>query len=110
MAGRARLGITLWELLTGLRPFAEVPISLLAHKVVTGGRPEFLRTAPPAYVALAECCWEHEPASRSVPPSSTHKYNCSQRHDNLVEIFLMKMQGLFDSIFFYLSLLSKAKF
>lgn len=65
-------GILLWELLTGQRPFAGVPLLLLPHEVAREGlRPAWPPGLPDnaGYAALrrlAEDCWVAEPGKRWV--------------------------------------------
>ena len=61
---RYAFGITMWEIYTSGRPFPGVPQALLGHAILTGKRPEFPRSAPPGFVALAEACWCNAAAVR----------------------------------------------
>jgi serine/threonine protein kinase len=61
-------GILLYEIITGRRAYASVPIPLLPHEVAMRGlRPEWPRDLPPRCAAiqrLAEACWVQEPQNR----------------------------------------------
>jgi len=68
-------GILLYEVLTGHRAYAGVPVPLLPHEVaVQGLRPTWPPGMPAAYSALralAEACWEHQPQ---------HRWGASNQH------------------------------
>jgi hypothetical protein len=54
-----------WEVYTSKRAYAGLPREAIIERVYkTGLRPRFPSTAPPAYVALAEACWNTEPGRR----------------------------------------------
>jgi serine/threonine protein kinase len=58
-------GIKLFEILTGLRPYAGVAVALLPHKVaVEGLRPSWPPGVPAGLRALAEACWTRRPEDR----------------------------------------------
>lgn len=61
-------GILLYEIITGRRAYAAVPIPLLPHEVAMRGlRPEWPQDLPPRCAAiqrLAETCWAQEPQNR----------------------------------------------
>jgi serine/threonine protein kinase len=64
-------GILLWEMMTGQRAFAGVPVPLLPHEVAREGlRPKW----PPDVTGLSRCyntmqllaeaCWQQQPSAR----------------------------------------------
>lgn len=61
-------GIMLYEIVTGRRAYASVPIPLLPHEVAMRGlRPEWPQHLPlecAGIQRLAEACWAQEPQSR----------------------------------------------
>jgi hypothetical protein len=61
-------GILLYEIMTGRRAYAGVPVPLLPHHVaVAGQRPEWPVDLPPQcawLVQLAEACWAQVPQQR----------------------------------------------
>lgn len=58
-------GILLWELYTGGRAFAHVPLPLLGHEVARGGlRPVFPGSCPVGFQEFAARCWAANPADR----------------------------------------------
>jgi serine/threonine protein kinase len=63
-------GILLYEILTGKRAYAGVPIPLLPHEVARQGlRPSWPRNLPPGcrdLQSLAEACWAQQPQDRWV--------------------------------------------
>jgi serine/threonine protein kinase len=63
-------GILLYELITGQRAYAGVPVPLLPHEVALQGlRPEWPKNMPAESLMLrdlAEACWQHKPQDRCV--------------------------------------------
>jgi serine/threonine protein kinase len=61
-------GILLYEIITGRRAYAGVPIPLLPHEVAMQGlRPEWPSNLPEDSLQLrdlAELCWKHHPQDR----------------------------------------------
>jgi serine/threonine protein kinase len=61
-------GILLFEMLTGQRAYAGVPIPLLPHEVARQGlRPSWPPNLPPGcrdLQCLAEACWAQQPQDR----------------------------------------------
>jgi serine/threonine protein kinase len=61
-------GILLYEVVTGQRAYAGVPIPLLPHEVARQRlRPQWPPGLPPGckdLCRLAEACWAHEPQDR----------------------------------------------
>lgn len=79
MAGRVSkacdsyaFGMLLYELISGQRAFAGVPLPLLPHEVaVKGLRPEWPEVLPAAFKPLqqlAEACWVQDPDKRCAYP------------------------------------------
>jgi hypothetical protein len=63
-------GILLYEIISGMRAYAGVPIPLLPHEVAMQGlRPEWPKNMPAEVCRLrdlAEACWQHKPQDRCV--------------------------------------------
>lgn len=63
-------GMFLYEVITGLKPFAGMPLPMMAHDVaVRGVRPEWPPQLPEGFQRLqqlAEACWRHAPEDRSA--------------------------------------------
>lgn len=61
-------GILLYELVTGLRAYAGVPVPLLPHEVAMGKLrptwPDGLPSCCSVLRQLAESCWAQEPGNR----------------------------------------------
>jgi serine/threonine protein kinase len=61
-------GILLYEIITGRRAYAGVPIPLLPHEVAMQGlRPEWPQGLPPGcrdLKKLAQACWSQQPQDR----------------------------------------------
>lgn len=56
-------GVILWELVTGKRPYADVPESRIPERTVRGTR-DSLESISEPYVSLIQQCWSIEPAKR----------------------------------------------
>ena len=70
------LGIVLWEIGTGQRPFANispwlVPSIVLERKERPVFTPSSVEQLPEAYIRLTEACWSHDPMDR---PSAAEAY------------------------------------
>jgi hypothetical protein len=65
---RYAFGILLYEVITGRRAYAGVPVPLLPHQVAMQGfRPEWPINLPQECQQLrelAELCWQHQPQDR----------------------------------------------
>jgi serine/threonine protein kinase len=58
-------GIMLWEMLTGLVPWAGVtPMQVIYYVAVLQSRPPLPKTCPPPLKELIEGCWAEAPESR----------------------------------------------
>ncbi|KAF6240407.1 kinase-like domain-containing protein [Scenedesmus sp. NREL 46B-D3] len=76
------LGILLFEMLTGQRAYAGVPIPLLPHEVARQGlRPTWPANLPPGcrdLQRLAEACWAQQPQDRPTLLEVFHFLECCQ--------------------------------
>ncbi len=60
-------GVLLYEIVTGMRAYAGVPIPLLPHRVaVEGLRPTWPSGTPVDMMRLAEACWAEKAQDRWV--------------------------------------------
>ncbi|KAH3767572.1 serine/threonine protein kinase [Pelomyxa schiedti] len=59
-------GIILWEMLTGLHPWAGKPLLMIVNMVSQGARPDIPNTTgfPSEYLSLMKKCWAGSPADR----------------------------------------------
>jgi serine/threonine protein kinase len=59
------LGMIMWELTTGCKPFANIEHDIsLIHKIVDGVRPEITEDTPQFYADLMKRCWDSDPKKR----------------------------------------------
>jgi hypothetical protein len=59
------MGMTMWELTTGCKPFARVEHDInLIFKILDGERPEITEDTPECYANLMKSCWDPDPKKR----------------------------------------------
>ncbi|GBB98690.1 hypothetical protein RclHR1_00330017 [Rhizophagus clarus] len=59
------MGMIMWELTTGCKPFANVEHDInLVYKVLDGERPEITEDTPECYANLMKRCWDSDPKKR----------------------------------------------
>ncbi|PNH06403.1 putative serine/threonine-protein kinase [Tetrabaena socialis] len=58
------MGMIMWELYVGSRPYTGLSAGEVVHRVLSGARPAFPRAAPPAWKELAGECWAQLPEQR----------------------------------------------
>src|SRR5205814_4110508 len=59
------MGMIMWELTTGCKPFANVEHDTdLIYKIIDGKRPEITRDTPECYANLMKRCWDSDPLKR----------------------------------------------
>ncbi|PKC12167.1 kinase-like protein, partial [Rhizophagus irregularis] len=59
------LGMIMWELTTGCKPFANVEHDInLIFKIFDGERPEITEDTPECYANLMKSCWDPDPKKR----------------------------------------------
>ncbi|GBB98706.1 hypothetical protein RclHR1_00330033 [Rhizophagus clarus] len=59
------LGMIMWELTTGCKPFDNVKHDHnLVYKILDGERPKITEDTPECYANLMKSCWDHDPKKR----------------------------------------------
>ncbi|PKB91862.1 kinase-like protein, partial [Rhizophagus irregularis] len=59
------MGMIMWELTTGCKPFANVEHDIqLVYKILDGERPEITEDTPECYTKLMKSCWDPDPKKR----------------------------------------------
>ncbi|PKY25565.1 kinase-like protein [Rhizophagus irregularis] len=59
------LGMIMWELTTGCKPFANVEHNFsLIYEIIDGKRPEITSDTPECFANLMKKCWDSEPSKR----------------------------------------------
>uniref|UniRef100_U9T1A4 Protein kinase domain-containing protein n=1 Tax=Rhizophagus irregularis (strain DAOM 181602 / DAOM 197198 / MUCL 43194) TaxID=747089 RepID=U9T1A4_RHIID len=61
------MGMIMWELTTGCKPFANVEHDIhLIYKILDGERPEITKDTPECYAKLMKRCWDSDPTKRPL--------------------------------------------
>jgi hypothetical protein len=59
------LGMIMWELTTGCKPFDNVKHDhILIYKIINGERPKITEDTPECYANLMKSCWDSDPKKR----------------------------------------------
>jgi len=59
------IGMIMWELTTGCKPFNDVEHDIdLIYKIIDGKRPEITDDTPECYASLMKKCWDADPLKR----------------------------------------------
>ena len=59
------MGMIMWELTTGCKPFANVDHDIdLIYKIIDGKRPEITDDTPECFANLMKRCWDSDPSKR----------------------------------------------
>ena len=59
------MGMIMWELTSGCKPFANVEHDIhLIYKILDGERPEITEDTPECYANLMKSCWDPDPKKR----------------------------------------------
>ncbi|KAJ7107163.1 kinase-like domain-containing protein, partial [Mycena crocata] len=98
-------GCTMFEIITGQRPFNDLPTPFIVRKVTEGERPPRpqLEEIPNDKWALINACWDHEPNNRprsrqvllalGVPPSPNYTILCRPDSDQNGESLYRKLRS-----------------
>ena len=85
------MGMIMWELTTGCKPFANVEHDInLIFKILDGERPEITEDTPECYANIMKSCWDSDPEKR---PSITklcetfHEWNYLRKNTITRSIF-----------------------
>ncbi|RIA81103.1 hypothetical protein C1645_791229, partial [Glomus cerebriforme] len=56
------MGMIMWELTTGCKPFANIEHDIqLIYKILDGERPKITEDTPECYADLMKSCWDSDP-------------------------------------------------
>ncbi|GBC00349.1 hypothetical protein RclHR1_03820014 [Rhizophagus clarus] len=70
------MGMIMWELTTGCKPFANVEHDVdLIYKITDGKRPEITDDTPEDFVNLMKKCWNSDPKKRPSAKQVCEKFN-----------------------------------
>ncbi|CAB4446060.1 unnamed protein product [Rhizophagus irregularis] len=59
------MGMIMWELTTGCKPFSNVEHDInLVYKILDGERPEITKDTPKRFASLMKSCWDPDPEKR----------------------------------------------
>ncbi|CAB4446065.1 unnamed protein product [Rhizophagus irregularis] len=59
------MGMIMWELTTGCKPFANVEHDIdLIYRILDGERPKITEDTPECFIKLMESCWDSDPEKR----------------------------------------------
>ncbi|RIA84973.1 hypothetical protein C1645_782933, partial [Glomus cerebriforme] len=59
------MGMIMWELTTGCKPFANVEHDIhLIYNILNGERPKITEDTPKCYADLMKSCWDDDPKKR----------------------------------------------
>ncbi|RIA91092.1 kinase-like domain-containing protein, partial [Glomus cerebriforme] len=59
------MGMIMWELTTGCKPFANIKHDIhLVYKILDGERPKITEDTPECYADLMKSCWDPNPKKR----------------------------------------------
>ncbi len=59
------IGMIMWELTTGCKPFANVEHDhKLIYEIIDGKRPEITKDTPVCFANLMKRCWDPDPSKR----------------------------------------------
>ncbi|PKC06181.1 kinase-like protein, partial [Rhizophagus irregularis] len=100
------MGMIMWELTTGCKPFANVEHDInLIRKILDGERPEITEDTPEIYANLMKRCWDPDPKKRPLiyeilESVSWYNYDYTtkfavfkQAEERRLELIEMKMLG-----------------
>ncbi|CAG8549018.1 kinase-like domain-containing protein [Gigaspora rosea] len=80
------LGVILWQLTSGIRPFSKVPNRhSLAVDILNGKREKTVPGTPSGYAKLYETCWSAKPKKRPKLEKILHKLQQSREATEIIE-------------------------
>jgi serine/threonine protein kinase len=90
------LGMIMWELTTGCKPFANAEHDhTLIFNIIDGVRPEITEDTPEFYANLMKSCWDSDPRKR--PSISDIKKTCNTWNGSVFDQAELKRKKLIDS-------------
>jgi serine/threonine protein kinase len=90
------LGMIMWELTTGCKPFANAEHDhSLIFNIIDGVRPEITEDTPECYANLMKSCWDSDPRKR--PSISDIKKTCNTWNGSVFDQAELKRKKLIDS-------------
>jgi serine/threonine protein kinase len=82
------IGMIMWELTTGCKPFANIEHDvMLIYKIIDGKQPEITKDTPECFANLMKRCWDSDPSKRPLITEITESFNNWYHKNKYVEIF-----------------------
>ncbi|RGB33736.1 kinase-like domain-containing protein, partial [Rhizophagus diaphanus] len=82
------MGMIMWELTTGCKPFANIDHDAnLIYKIIDGKQPEITNDTPECFANLMKRCWNPDPSKRPLISEITESFSNWYYKDNSVEQF-----------------------
>ncbi|PKC66277.1 hypothetical protein RhiirA1_459935 [Rhizophagus irregularis] len=82
------IGMIMWELTTGCKPFANIDHDVdLIYKIIDGKQPEITKDTPECFANLMKRCWDSDPSKRPLITEITESFNNWYHKNKYVEIF-----------------------
>ncbi len=82
------MGMIMWELTTGCKPFANVEHDIdLIYEIIDGKRPEITNDTPKCFADLMKRCWDPDPLRRpSIFEICTISGRWSSKEENVEQL------------------------
>jgi len=82
------MGMIMWELTTGLQPFANIEHDTdLIYEIIDGKRPEITNDTPEDFARLMKKCWNSDPKKRPSAEKICEIFNLWSNMENDVKQF-----------------------
>ncbi|EXX65218.1 Ssk22p [Rhizophagus irregularis DAOM 197198w] len=82
------IGMIMWELTTGCKPFAHIDHDVdLIYKIIDGKQPEITKDTPECFANLMKRCWDSNPSKRPLITEIIEGFNNWYHKNKYVEIF-----------------------
>ncbi|PKY54640.1 hypothetical protein RhiirA4_473568 [Rhizophagus irregularis] len=82
------MGMIMWELTTGCKPFANIDHDVnLIYNIIYGKQPEITNDTPECFANLMKRCWNPDPSKRPLISEITESFSNWYYKDNSVEQF-----------------------